>query len=252
MKTTLSIIALILWRTALSQPITLPIYQEKKHENNTIYEYYGALPFTGIGSIKLSDSLVSSFITGVDFKIVIDSTNMGLSQSHSAFRDSSGVLIPVYQGDTINIPASFKLYAGEIGFRIIIEGIPQIAGESYLCDLAFSSTTGDNWNLLISEISKDSCSVDQTSSLNEKNGNQRIKIFPNPFKKNTIIKFKNDKKESCKFVLFNLIGKKVKTITNINSNELIFEKEDLPIGTYIFIIQNKHKNIASGKLIISK
>ena len=191
MKSTLIIFAFLSWTSSIAQSIILPTYQQGQNENDTVYTYYGSLPFTGIGSVDLGGSLASGFITGVDFKIVVDSTNQGASQTHAAYRDSLGTLVPVYQGDTLVIPASFQLYAGDIGFRIIIEGKPQIAGESYLCDLGYTFTTGSDWSMLITENTQDSCLVDQFNGLNENTENQNIQVFPNPFNQKKTIEFEN-------------------------------------------------------------
>lgn len=205
---------------------------------------------TGQGNINLGSDLAYGFITGVDFKIVVDSTNQGASTSHAAYRDSLGTLVPVYQNDTLDIPASFQLFAGDIGFHIIIEGIPQIEGEIYLCNLSYTFSTGTDWRMLISENTQDSCFVDQINSLNERNGNQNTRVFPNPFKQYTTIELKNYSNKPYNCTLYDLIGNKVKSINNINSNKFMIDNEGLPSGTYIFQLQNKYGIIATSKLMI--
>jgi len=250
MKSTFIIFALLSSIISIAQTITLPDYVEGQYENDTVYAYYGSLPSTGMGSVELGGSILSGFITGIDFKIVIDSTNQGASPTHSAYRDSFGILVPVYQGDTLDLPASFQLYAGDIGFHIIIEGTPQIAGETYLCNLGYMFSTGTDWGMLITENTQDSCLVDQFNRLNEYIENLHIKVFPNPFKQNTTIEIKNYSSESYDCILYDFLGKKVKTINNINSTKFMIHKEGLPMGSYIFRLQNKHGIMATGKLII--
>ena len=250
MKFSFTIFAFLFCVTSIAQSFNLATYKKSQYENDTIYTYQGDFPNSGIGSVKLGGSLASKFITGVNFKIVLDSTNKRSAQGHTFFRDSAGTLVPVYQGDTILIPASFKLYAGNIGFHIIIEGTPQIAGESYLCDLGYAATTGNNWNLIISENTASHCTVDQLSRLNQIITPQNVKVFPNPFKYNTTIEFENHNKEPCTFILQNLLGEKVEIITNIRSNKFLIEKKGLPKGTYIFKLQKEHGLIDTGKLII--
>lgn len=250
MKSTFIIFALLSCINSIAQTITLPTYVEGQYENDTVYTYYGSLQSTGKGSVELGGSIVSGFITGVDFKIVVDSTNQGASPTHAAYRDSLGTLVPIYQGDTLDLPASFQLYAGDIGFHIIIEGTPQIAGETYLCDLGYMFSTDTDWGMLITENTQDSCLVDQFNGLNEYIENPHIKVFPNPFKQNTTIEIKNYSSESYDCILYDFLGKKVKTINNINSTKFMIDKEGLPMGTYIFRLQNKHGIMATGKLII--
>jgi len=252
MKSTLIIFAFLSWTSSIAQSFTLPSYQQGQYEIDTVYSYYGSFMSSGIGSIGyyLGSSLPSEFITGVDFKIVCDSTNQGGSPIHSAFRDSLGTLIPVYQGDTLDIPTSFQLFAGDIGFHIIIEGTPQISRESYLCDLGYIFTLGmDDWGMLFLENTQDTCLVDEFNGLNEITKNKNIKVFPNPFNQNTTIEFENYSNEPYSFSLYNILGKKVKTIKNINSNKFMIEKEGLPPGTYIFQLHDKYGIIANSKLM---
>jgi hypothetical protein len=206
----------------------------------------------GSGDVGLGGSLASGFITGVNFKIIIDSINQGTSSVHAAFRDSLGAAVPVYQGDTLALPASFQLYSGAIGFRVIIEGTPQIAGEPYLCDLAYTFTWGDSWGMLILENTLESCIVDQSNGLNETTEKQKTKAFPHPFKQHATIEFENYSKEPYNFMLYNLLGKEVKTIKHINSNQFKIEKDGLATGTYIFHLQNKSGIIATDKLVIAE
>jgi hypothetical protein len=250
MKSTFFIFALLSWTSTIAQTITLPTYIEGQYENNVVYTYYGSLPFTGMGIIDLGGSIASGFITGVDFKIVVDSTNQGASPTHAAYRDSLGTLVPVYQGDTLDIPALFQLYAGDIGFRTIIEGTPQIVGEPYLCDLGYTFSTGNDWGILIQENTQNSCLVDQFNSLNDDTQNHNIKVFPNPSNQNTTIEIENYSNELYNCIIYDFLGKRVKSINNISSNKFMINKEWLPMGSYIFQLQNKYEIIATGQLII--
>ena len=250
MKAISTLLLLLSFTGIIAQSIVLPSYQQGQYENDTVYTYYGSLPSAGIGNIDFGGSLLSTgFINGVDFKVVVDSTDPGVSPIHAAFRDSLGTLVPVYQGDTLAIPASFQLYAGAIGFRVIIEGTPQLANETYLCNLEYTFTTGADWGMLIIESTPDSGQVDPISGSIEITENQKINIYPNPFKRSTTIEFENHTKEPYACILYDLLGKEVRTIKNIGSNKFIIEKEGLPSGTLIFQLRNKHGIISTGKLM---
>lgn len=250
MKLTFFIFALLSCTSTIAQTITLPNYIEGQYENDIVYTYYGSLPFTGMGRVDLGGSITSAFITGVHFKVVVDSTQQGASPTHAAYRDSLGTLVPVYHGDTLDIPAIFQLYAGDIGFHIIIEGTPQIAGESYLCDLGYTFSTGSDWEILILDNTQDSCIVDQFNGLNDKTRNQNIEVFPNPFNQSTTIEIKNYSNEFYNCIVYDFLGEKVKSINNIRSNKFMIDKEGLQMGSYIFQLQNKYGIIATGQLII--
>lgn len=244
MKSSILIIALLLWSSSFSQNITLPTYQEGQYEFDTVYTYYGDLPFTGIGNIEFGGALASGFITGVDFKIIIDSTNQGPSPIHAAFRDSLGVMVPVYKNDTLSIPASLELFAGFIGFRIIIEGTPQIAGETYLCDLGYMFTTGNDWGMIISENTGASCTVSQFNQLNQRFNESGINVFPNPFSQNTIIEIEDYRGDTYDCIIYDLQGKKVSTKSNISSRQFTIDGKGLIQGTYIVKLYLKEHTIS--------
>jgi len=253
MKVITSISLLILFSSNLwAQNINLPSYQSGQYENDTIYTYFGTLPFSGIGSINLGGTLLSSnFISGVEFILVIDSTNQGMSPTHSAFEDSSGVLIPIYAGDSLSIPANIQLFAGEIGFHVVLEGTPFIASESYLCDLGYTFSTGSNWNMIILENTSDSCLVGPSVGIDKDINRIQIQIGPNPFQEFTLIRFDNQRNERYDFELYDFTGKKVQEINNVRSNCIELNRNNLPTGVYLFQLQNKIGRVYSGRLIMN-
>ena len=252
MKTLYAILILTLSFTGIiAQSIVLPSYQQGQYENDTVYTYFGSLPSAGIGTIQFGGSLLSTgFITGVGFKVVVDSTDPGLSSTHAAFRDSLGTLVPVYQGDTLSFPVSFQLYAGAIGFHVIIEGNPQLANETYLCNLEYTFSTGTDWGMIVMESTPDSCLVDPISKLTEFNRDVKVSAYPNPFTQNTTIEFDNHSNESYTCVLYDLFGKEIRTIKNNGSSKIKVDRGNLSAGTYLFQLQNDHGAISNGKLLI--
>ena len=209
-----------------AQSISLPVYQQGQYENDTIFSYYGALPTTGIGSINLGGTLASNFITGVNFKMVIDSVNQGSSPFHSAFADSSGTMVPIYQGDTLNIPASFQIFSGNIGFHITIEGTPLSALESYLCDLGYAFTLSNDWGMIIQENNQNTCLVDQSQGLHGSAEYQHNKVYPNPTTSQLTIETEQTLQQ------VNIIALTGKTIATYTNNLSSINAADLPSGIY--------------------
>jgi len=80
------------------------------------------------------------------------------------------------------------------------------------------------------------------------NKNQ-IKVFPNPFRESTTIKF-NYKSGNYTFLLYTTTGQLIRKIKDINSNQIRIEKNDLAQGLYFFQLQNDFEVIGTGKLII--
>ena len=253
MKVIATISLLILFSSNLiAQSIHLPNYQYGQYENDTIYTYYGALPFSGIGLINLGGALWSSnFISGVEFTLVVDSTNQGMSPIHSAFEDSSGVLIPIYAGDSLPIPAHIQLFAGEIGFHVVIEGTPLIHSESYLCDLGYTFSTGMDWNLIISENTLDSCLVAPSVGIDKDINRIQIQIAPNPFQEFTFIRFDNPRNDRYDFILYDFTDKKVQEINNVRSNCIELKRNNLAAGAYLFQLQDENGGVFSRRLIMN-
>lgn len=78
----------------------------------------------------------------------------------------------------------------------------------------------------------------------------RMEIFPNPFSSSTTIKL-NKTIKNIELELYNLLGQKIKTITNISGQTITLNRENLPNGLYFIRLTQDNKVIASEKLIIS-
>jgi hypothetical protein len=75
-----------------------------------------------------------------------------------------------------------------------------------------------------------------------------VKMFPNPAVSYFTLRL-DDQKEKMKYVqLFDMTGKLVYQIKNINSNEVQVSREDLPTGLYMVKIGLNKKEI-QGKLV---
>jgi Secretion system C-terminal sorting domain len=75
--------------------------------------------------------------------------------------------------------------------------------------------------------------------INEWNAaNLSMNIYPNPFHSFATVQF-NSTVHNASLDLYNLCGKKIKTISNINGNQAILNRENLSAGIYfIRIVQN--------------
>jgi hypothetical protein len=76
-------------------------------------------------------------------------------------------------------------------------------------------------------------------------------LFPNPIKNSAILQFENPKHENCNFELFNMEGKVVRTISNINSEQIEIAKQNLTDGIYFFTISTDKNVITSGKFVVN-
>lgn len=77
-----------------------------------------------------------------------------------------------------------------------------------------------------------------------------ITIFPNPVIDQAIINFENISGFSnIDMILYDLLGNQVKTYYHIDDNYFLFNREQIPAGTYIFKIAN-NQFVTSGKIIL--
>ncbi len=77
-----------------------------------------------------------------------------------------------------------------------------------------------------------------------------IKVYPNPFSSTATFEIKG-MNEPVTFELYNIIGKQVRAISNINKEKFVLSREDLPAGIYIYKISANDKLICAGKLVVN-
>jgi hypothetical protein len=75
-------------------------------------------------------------------------------------------------------------------------------------------------------------------------------LYPNPFNDYAVFTFDNPNVSLWSFTVYNIYGEVVKTITDIQLNEFIIAKDDLPAGSYFFRFTNEEGGKAGGKLLI--
>lgn len=90
------------------------------------------------------------------------------------------------------------------------------------------------------------CSI--PTSIAENPMNYTVQIYPNPFTNSAILQFNNPKKESCILILYDLHGRIVRTISNITTDKVEIERQNLPSGFYFVQLSTNKQTIANGKL----
>ncbi|MFZ1322554.1 MAG: T9SS type A sorting domain-containing protein [Ignavibacteria bacterium] len=80
--------------------------------------------------------------------------------------------------------------------------------------------------------------------------------FPNPFNPETKIKFEIPTKSKVKIIIFNILGKKLKTLLNMDLfsgvHEIILDGADLNSGTYVYSLFINDKFIKARKMQLIK
>ncbi|MGZ6539787.1 MAG: T9SS type A sorting domain-containing protein, partial [Bacteroidia bacterium] len=78
-----------------------------------------------------------------------------------------------------------------------------------------------------------------------------VKVYPNPFTDNTTISIGNAVVLSnAEIHVYDVVGKEVKIISNIQSHQFIMDRSGLSNGMYFYKLINKGQVIGSGKLVI--
>ena len=249
MKTLITCFALLYCAQSISQVYVLPYIEEGTYLRDTIDYKFTTLPNSGIGYISTNFS--DPFITGIQFKICIDSIDQAGSPSHSASKDSAGIWVPVYKGEELTFPVSLQLFTGQIGFYIVMEGTPQNANEAYQCRLQTSYSLGNNYGIYISEdVSSDTCTVASISNLAITKNSLSTTIFPNPFFNSTTLVFDNPNHETFQCKLLNMQGQEIRRISKIKTDRCTIQRDGLSPGTYVYHLQNSKGAYTTGKLIV--
>ncbi|MCE3225733.1 MAG: glycoside hydrolase, family [Bacteroidetes bacterium] len=77
-----------------------------------------------------------------------------------------------------------------------------------------------------------------------------LKLYPNPFNSSTTFRF-NESINDGEILIYNSMGQKVKTISNVNGNSFELKNENLETGIYFYELIYSGKSI-NGKLIITE
>jgi hypothetical protein len=80
--------------------------------------------------------------------------------------------------------------------------------------------------------------------------NKDINIYPNPTDKEINL-VSESLIQNGTIVIYNLLGKEVKTLNNLFGNKFIVESQDLPTGQYIIHLLDNNKNILNKKININ-
>ncbi|MFL5764730.1 MAG: T9SS type A sorting domain-containing protein [Bacteroidia bacterium] len=80
--------------------------------------------------------------------------------------------------------------------------------------------------------------------------NNEVKVFPNPFANTTHFEISNRSLAPYRFELIDVLGKKVKQIGNITSQNFDLSREGLQNGIYFYKIFSNEEVIGIGKVII--
>jgi hypothetical protein len=186
--------------------------------------------------------------------LLVDNTN-GCSDTviKIIYVDSLPVVALVLAMDTVCKDDTLNLTGGTpIGG--IYSGLGVYSGAFYA-----DSVSAGIQNIAYTYFNSDSCSaivyaqiyVSTCTGVSEWNANSiSVSISPNPFKEYTKMTLANLNNSNVKleFLLFDVFGKEIKNF-DVDSNNILLSRENLPAGIYFYKIRDGQGAFASGKLI---
>lgn len=207
-------------RIALAQ-INLSTYTVGVYAYDTIYQYYGNLPNSGIGYIALSPALDSAWVDGLSFVVVIDS----VAYPNAVFADSQGTAIAVQAGDMFELPLQLQTFNGNLGFHVAVTGTPLTVNQAYFCDLSTVFTLGNDWGMNITLNSSTNCTVQPLQTMSTIETHTRL-VYPNPADDKLLIDLKG-MVHSCQ--IYNMQGQ----LTMHKSAQKLIDISILKQGWYL-------------------
>ncbi|MBI3234416.1 MAG: T9SS type A sorting domain-containing protein, partial [Bacteroidetes bacterium] len=88
------------------------------------------------------------------------------------------------------------------------------------------------------------------TGLKEIEGATHLAIYPNPFQNSTTITFDNPNHVQYSLSVYNAYGQTVRTLNNIETNNIEFDRLSLASGIYFLKLESASKAIIVGRLII--
>ena len=93
--------------------------------------------------------------------------------------------------------------------------------------------------------------VDICAGVGAVNYDNNVSVYPNPFSNEAIISIgKSVSLSNASIHMYDLVGKEVRLISDIQSHELMINRDNLADGMYFYKLINKGQEISTGKLII--
>jgi len=84
----------------------------------------------------------------------------------------------------------------------------------------------------------------------DENNYQKVLLYPNPFNDYATFEF-NSNNEIYSLSIFNILGEKVRVLSNITSNKITINREKLVNGVYLYQLNSDNKILSIGKFIIN-
>lgn len=101
-----------------------------------------------------------------------------------------------------------------------------------------------------SAVDSQSVTVSVCTGIEKAANNTNVQVYPNPFSDQATIRISNYSGETFTFYLYNVLGREVKRVEAIRSNEVTIRRDNLYEGIYFFKITSEKDVVGMGKLVI--
>jgi len=230
-----------------------PLREAMYSENDKVYFYEDSLgfqllyDFSAIAGATWEIYLHRSYPGGVDtIKVKVDSLSTTVINSQT---------LKIYY-DTYVVPSHGEIIVASHG--TVIE---RLGNMHYMfpwnyddCDIAFGGPLRCYQDAVLGlyntgEASK--CDYENTN-IDELHPDDEISVYPNPFITTTTIYlgFSIENKDNLQVVLYDVLGKEVKRIEGITTNEVQVHRENLLAGIYYYQLNSEASLIKTGKLVV--
>lgn len=195
------------------------------------------------------DSVLIPYVTGLTFQVEITATS-GIVLSNVANADT------IKTGDKFSLPAPNESGILRLGFTRVddsfsfitrIVGTPEVASETYYCNLFYSLTVAGCGNWFDISIKNDSVCTVQSSpnSVADFTGFPKqyrlAQNYPNPFNPSTNISYSIPTSDFVSLKVYDVLGKEIKTLRNelqqAGTYSIHFDKRELSSGIYFYRLQ---------------
>lgn len=223
--------------------VKLPIYYEGQFSSDTAFKFFGPMDENGDGSITFQNKLTDTLLTDVSFYVLIDSVDKAGAPANvntvyvTGANNTGGI---AKKGDKYKLPVNFKLFAGKIGFTVLIEGTPTINNESYYCDLELLLPTCNCMDAVFRNKTEQTCNVVAAHGVQAAVNNEvSFIVYPNPITHTAMIRASS-----------NYVGKPYAIIDNngkrvlngiISDGTTTIDINHLPSGNYYIQVQDIRK-----------
>ncbi len=210
--------------------------------NNVNTAFDSPHPFAGLTNKRIIENAYSSPIDSSEWKVLISTSpfTTGFIADFYALMDSNCF--------------KFACYAGVFQYGSPLYDWNHLIASQTVVQYRYHNNPFYNEFVNLSGIISDglyqsNCS---TSSMADApvESKQNILVYPNPFDDFTTLEFDNGINETYTLNLFNILGEKVRAVSNISTDRITISREGLKSGDYFFQLLSGKRIVVAGKLLI--